>query len=122
MNWDELYGGMKRIAKSTAKKLNETADMAALQVKLNAAQNKLEEAYTLLGRTSYLHFTGDEDLSKKVSLAIDCVEKARTEVRDIKLQIALAKQKAEEERAEREAMDRDTDPSADDGETNQSEA
>ena len=110
MDWNELYGGMKRLAKSTAKKINETADMASLQVKLNAAQNKLEEAYTLLGRTSYLHFTGEEDLSKKVALAIEGVEKAKTDVRDIKLQIALAKQKAAEEKAARAAMDKETDP------------
>ena len=110
MDWNEVYGGMKKLASRTAKKLNQTADMASLQVKLSVAQNKLEEAYTVLGRTSYLHFTGEEDLSKKVSLAIDCVEAAKSEVRDIKVQIALAKKKAEEERAAQKAMDAETDP------------
>ncbi len=110
MDWNEVYGGVKKLASRTAKKLNQTADMASLQVKLSIAQNKLEEAYTLLGRTSYLHFTGEEDLSKKVSLAIDNVEAAKSEVRDIKLQIALEKQKAAEERARRAAMDAETDP------------
>ncbi|MBE6589555.1 MAG: hypothetical protein E7643_05185 [Ruminococcaceae bacterium] len=110
MDWNEVYGSVKRIASRTAKKINQTADMASLQVKLSVAQNKLEEAYTILGRTAYLHFTGEEDLSKKVALAIDCVEAAKTDVRDIKVQIALAKQKAAEEKAARAAMEAETDP------------
>ena len=118
MDWNEVYGGVKKLASRTAKKLNQTADMASLQVKLSVAQNKLEEAYTLLGRTSYLHFTGEEDLSKKVSLAIDNVEAAKREVRDLKVQISLEKEKAAEARRQREAMDAETDPSAEDAAEN----
>ena len=114
MDWNEVYGGMKKLAKTTAKKLNQTADMASLQVKLSMAQSKLEEAYTLLGRTSYLHFTGEEDLSKRVSVAIDNVNRAKSEVRDIKLQIAIEKEKAEKARRERAEIDAETDPAAED--------
>lgn len=91
MNFDELYGNVKRFAHSAAKKINHTADMATLKVKLSSAESKLEEAYTLLGRTSYLHFTGEEDLSKRVALAVENVEAARCEVRKLRQQIAEAK-------------------------------
>ncbi len=109
MNFDELYGNAKRLAHRAAKKINQTADMAALQVKLSAAEGKLEEAYTLLGRTSYLHFTGEEDLSKKVALAVENVDAAKQKVRDIKEQIKEAKARAEEARACRKDVGADAD-------------
>ena len=103
MNFDELCGGAKRFAKRAAKKLNETADIASLQIKLSAAEGKLEEAYTLLGRTSYLHFTSEEDHSKRVALAIENVDAAREKVRELKQRIADAKAAAEAARAAEDA-------------------
>ena len=105
MDWNEVYGGVKRVANRTAKKLNQTADMAALQVKLTVAQGKLDEAYAVLGRVAYLHFTGDEDLSGKVALAIECVDVKKKDVRDLKQKIEAAKKKAAEEKARQKALD-----------------
>lgn len=93
MNFDELYGGVKHVARRAAKKVSETADLASLQIKLSAAQGKLEEAYTLLGRTSYLHFTSEEDYSERVAIAVGNVEAAKKKVDEIKAQIADAKAK-----------------------------
>ena len=93
MNFDELCGSVRHAARRAAKKVSETADIAALQIKLSAAQSKLEEAYTLLGRASYLHFTSEEDHSERVALAVGNVEAAKKRVDEIKAQIADAKAK-----------------------------
>ena len=104
MNFDELYGSAKRIARRTAKKLGDTADLATLQIKLNAAQGKLEEAYTLLGRTAYLHFSSTEDLTERVTVAVSNVDAQRRKVRELKAQIEAHKARvAEEKRAEEES-------------------
>jgi len=97
MNFDELYGGVKHVARRAAKKVSETADLASLQIKLSAAQGKLEEAYTLLGRASYLHFTSEEDYSERVAIAVGNVEAAKKKVDEIKAQIAKAKESGKAE-------------------------
>ena len=53
MNWEEIYGGIRAFAGRAATKINHTADMAALQVKLSMAERKLEEAYASLGKASF---------------------------------------------------------------------
>ena len=94
MKFDELYGGARKAAQTAAKKIGSTADLASLHLKLSAAQSRLEEAYTLLGRTSYLHFTGEADLSEKVARAVENVDAARQEVKQIKQKIEQAKERA----------------------------
>ena len=100
MNFDEICTSVKHTARRAAKKLGETADLASLQIKLSAAQGKLEEAYTLLGRASYLHFTSEEDYSERVALAVGNVETAKAKVEQIKAQIAEAKAKNAEKTEE----------------------
>ena len=101
MNFDEFCGSVKVLAGRAARKINETADVAALQLKLTAAEGKLEEAYALLGRTSYLHFTGEEDLSDRVAIAVENVEAARKPVRELKKQIEELKEKNREKNREK---------------------
>ena len=105
MNFDELCGSAKKIAQDTAKKLESTADLASLHIKLNAAQTRLEEAYLLLGRSSYLHFTRKEDFSERVALAVENVNRARREVLELKGRIEEIKRRRAEVRACREEAD-----------------
>ena len=100
MNFDELYGSAKRLARKAAKRVSETADVASLQIKLSAAEGKLEEAYTLLGRAAYLHFSGEADESERVALAVKNVDAAREKVKVLKSQIALCRARAEQARKE----------------------
>jgi hypothetical protein len=45
MNWDDLYSGLKVFANRAAIKINQSADIATLQVKLSMAERKLEETF-----------------------------------------------------------------------------
>ena len=94
MNFDELCGSVKHATRCVAKKVSETADIATLQIKLSSAQGKLEDAYTLLGRAAYLHFTSEEDHSERVAIAVTNVGAAKAMVDEIKAQIAEARAKS----------------------------
>ena len=61
MNWEEIYSGIRSFAGRAATKINQTADMATLQVKLSMAEHKLEETYAALGRASFGHFVEDKE-------------------------------------------------------------
>ncbi len=107
MDWDNLYTGFKKFATRTADKINQTADIATLQVKLSMAEKEETAAYTALGRISYEHFTSDEDHAEAVAQAVSAVNDAKLTVlqRRTELERAKAKRDAEVERAraEREA-------------------
>ncbi len=96
MKWDDVYGNFKKFADRTAKKINQTADIATLQVKLSMAEKRLNEAFAFLGRAAYEHFSGDSDLSDKVMLAVESVNRIKSEIRSLEEQIEEAKQRAAE--------------------------
>ncbi|MBE6699652.1 MAG: hypothetical protein E7584_05395 [Ruminococcaceae bacterium] len=87
MNWEEIYGGIRAFAGRAATKINQTADMATLQVKLTMAEHKLEEAYAALGKASFGHFVEDKENFDQISACITNVKNAMLEIRSIKQQI-----------------------------------
>ncbi len=91
MSWDEFYENAARFANQAAKKIGHTADLATLQVKLGIAEEKLDEAFTALGKVSYLHFTSQKNRSDAVAKAIANVEAAKKEVLSWRVQIERAK-------------------------------
>ena len=103
MKWDDVYGSFKRFAAHTAVRLNQTADIASLQVKLSAAEKNLSDAYGLLGRISYQHFSGDDDFSERVLAAVKAVDQAKEEVRIAEENLNEAKRRAEAQKAAYEA-------------------
>jgi methyl-accepting chemotaxis protein len=96
MNWEEIYGGIRAFAGRAATKINQTADMATLQVKLTMAQNRLEEAYTALGRASFGHFVEDKDNFDEISALIVAVKNAMLDIRDVEAQIEDLRRRATE--------------------------
>ena len=56
MKFDELYGQVKDTVGVAAEKINRTADLATLQVKLSVAEHRLNEAYADLGRAAFRYF------------------------------------------------------------------
>lgn len=94
MNWDEIYGGIRAFAGRAATKINQTADMAALQVKLSMAEHKLEEAYAALGKESFGHFVEDKENFDQISACITSVKDAMLEVRSVKQQISELRERA----------------------------
>ena len=92
MDWDNVYDEVKTFAANTAARLEHTAAVASLQVKLSKAEKQLEEAYTLLGKIAYDHFTGDDDRSARVAAAISRVNRAKIAVFAWKQEIAKLKE------------------------------
>lgn len=93
MDWNEVYTGIRALAGRAATKINQTADMATLQVKLSMAEHKLEEAYAVLGKASFGHFVEDKDNIDQISSAITNVKNAMLEIRSIKTQIEELRQR-----------------------------
>ena len=94
MNWEEIYGGIRAFAGRAATKINQTADMATLQVKLSMAEHKLEEAYAALGKASFGHFVEDKENFDQISFCITNVKNAMLEIRSVKQQIEELRERA----------------------------
>ena len=100
MTWDEFCNGVKKAAGKAADKINQTADLATLQVKLTMAEHKLDDAYAELGRAAYRHFTDENSSAELVSVMMKGVTEAQKAVDDLKAQIEALK--ADEEKAKNE--------------------
>ena len=95
MNWDEMVYAVRKTVGKTADKINQTADLATLQVKLTMLEHRLEDAYAALGKVSYKHFNEVENESiDEVAKAMEAVETAQKNVDSMKAQIEKLKAKA----------------------------
>ena len=108
MTWDEFCSGFKKAAGKAADKINQTADLATLQVKLTMAEHKLDDAYAELGRAAYRHFTDENSSAELVSVMMKGVADAQKAVDDLKAQLEALKaddkkQKTDEPTAEETA-------------------
>ncbi len=104
MNWEEIYGNIRAFAGRAATKINQTADMASLQVKLSMAESKLQEAYGALGKASFGHFVEDKQNFDEISTCIVSVKNAMLEIRTVKAQIEELRQRVAEAEREVEAF------------------
>lgn len=93
MNWDELVVTVKKTVGKTADKINQTADLATLQVKLSRLEYRLDEAYKELGKVAYTHFSDVENNTSAIAAAMEKVEKAQKNVDNMKKQIDEVKKK-----------------------------
>ena len=97
MTWDEFCEKARRTVGKTADKINQTADLAALQMKLTILENKLSEAYEKLGKVASAHFSDDDvDLTEKLSEKMANVETAIKNVEAMKAKIEQLKNKDQE--------------------------
>lgn len=102
MDWNNVYSNLKHLANRAAVKINQTADIATLQVRVSMSEKKLEEAYAALGRVSYEHFTSDADHSERVAQAVSGVNDALLALRTLKAELDAAKKRAEESKTQSE--------------------
>ncbi|MBR2019774.1 MAG: hypothetical protein IKA05_05185 [Clostridia bacterium] len=91
MSWDEFCSKVKEKVGIAADKINQTADLATLQVKLSLQERKLEEAYTALGKLAYAHFLSQEDKTEAITAAMDAVDAEMKQVEALKSQIEAVK-------------------------------
>ena len=103
MTWDEFCNGEKIAAGKAADKINQTADLATLQVKLTMAEHKLDDAYAELGRAAYRHFTDENSSAELVSVMMKGVTEAQKAVDDLKAQIEALKADEEKDKTEETA-------------------
>ena len=96
MTWDEFCNKAKKTVSKAADKINQTADLATLQVKLSMSEHKLEEEYAALGRVAYKHFTEENNAAAEVAKAMEAVGAAQAVVDGYKQQIADLQKKNED--------------------------
>ena len=97
MSWDQIYGNVKQGMEKAATKLEKTADLASLQIKLAGAEHKMQEAYTLLGRLAYQNAIKPSPKTEaEMAKAIRVVALARKNVREITEQVRLQKEARDE--------------------------
>ena len=96
MTWDEFCNKSKKTVSKAADKINQTADLATLQVKLSMSERKLEEEYAELGKVAYKHFTEKNSAANEVAKAMESVCVAQAVVDDYKKQIADLQKKNED--------------------------
>lgn len=97
MTWDEFCVRAKRAVGKTADKINRTADIAALQVKLSMLENKAAEAYERLGRVAYAHLSKDDvDLTEKLAKRMAEVDEALKNVAEMKEKLEQLKKQEQD--------------------------
>ena len=97
MTWDEFRKQVKNVAGRTADKINQSADIAALQLKRSSAERKLSAAYEALGKVAYKHFTEESDNDvQKVTAAVEAIDNIQKEIKALKAQIEVLKKQGEE--------------------------
>ena len=82
MGFEELYGQVKGTVEIAAEKINRTADIAALQVKLGVSEHKLNEAFAELGRASFEYFDDAQSFDANRMAKLLSSVKAAKQVRD----------------------------------------
>ena len=113
MSWDQFYNSFKKKAIYAADKINQTADIATLQVKLSLAEHKLNEAYADLGKVAYAHFTSESNEADAVAKAMAPVEIALANVNALKKEIEAKKAESTSKSEEKEPGDKTEDAQAD---------
>ncbi len=91
MSWESFCSSFKKAVGTAADKINQTTDLATLQVKLGVAEHKLNEAFAQFGRVAYRHFTTEEGSVDALSEEMTQVEAAQKVVADLEAQIAACK-------------------------------
>ena len=102
MSWDTFCDNFKKAVGTAVDKINQSTDLATLQVKLSMAEKKLDDAFALLGRAAYRHFSAEESSVDEVTNAMKGVELQEKEVLNLKQQIEKLKQESAKKKTEAE--------------------
>lgn len=106
MTWNEFRNQVKNVSGRAADKINQSVDIATLQIKLSSTERKLSAAYESLGKIAYKHFTEEnENDVQKVTHAVGAVQAIQEDIKNLKSQIEELKKQAQEKKAEAEAAE-----------------
>ena len=102
MTWNEFRNQAKNVAGRAADRINQSASIASLQLKLSSNERKLSAAYEALGKIAYKHFTEEQDTDvQKVTNAVEAVNAIQAEIKSLKTQIEQLKKQGEEKKEEK---------------------
>ena len=102
MTWNEFRNQAKNVAGRAADRINQSASIASLQLKLSSNERKLSAAYEALGKIAYKHFTEEQDTDvQKVTNAVEAVNAIQAEIKSLKAQIEQLKKQGEEKKEEK---------------------
>ena len=110
MSWEQFREDAKRFVNRAANKINQTADIAGLQLKLSAAEHRLSTAYEALGEAAYLHFSTENADTTPIVKAMKVIDDAKAEVDALRADMEAKKASA---RAESTASEADATPKGD---------
>lgn len=101
MTWNEFRNQAKSVAGRASDKINQSVNIASLQLKLSSTERKLSAAYESLGKISYKHFTEEQETDvNKVTNAVEAVQAIQAEIKNLKAQIEILKKQTEKEEKE----------------------
>ena len=94
MDLDQLYTNVKIGVGKAATKFDQVADVASQQIKLAAAEQKMQDAYILLGRMAYRHAVKPSaETEADMAKAVKIVAAARKTVRQMRESISSQNEK-----------------------------
>ena len=105
MSWEQFREDAKRLVNRAVNKINQTADIAGLQLKLSSAEHRLSTAYEALGEAAYLHFSTESRDATPVMKAMEAVTAAKAEVEALRADVEAKKAAARAESAEKKAAE-----------------
>ena len=112
--WKDIKDTAKRVAKGTARKTEELAQSAKLNLKLTAAKTKRDAAYEKLGRLTYKQLKSGESQAKDIAKAVCEIDKALADIECYKAQLEAAKAEKERQKQEKKQAKKDAQQKADD--------
>lgn len=92
MTWNEFRNQAKNVAGRASDKINQSVNIASLQLKLASTERKLSAAYEALGKIAYKHFTEEQETDvNKVTAAVEAVQAIQADIKNLKAQIEILK-------------------------------
>ncbi len=106
MTWNEFRNQAKNVAGRASDKINQSVNIASLQIKLTSTERKLSAAYEALGKIAYKHFTEEQETDvSKVTAAVEKLQAIQAEIKNLKAQIEVLK-KQNDNKEEKEAEEK----------------
>lgn len=105
---NDFISSAKKATKKAANTTLELADIATLNVKLQAHNVKLSEKFEKLGRLSYAKLADDADNAEKIAACVAEIDKIKNAIEDINAEIKAKKDSRKKKKCEEKKPYADT--------------
>lgn len=90
--WKDIKDTAKRVARGTARKTEELAQSATLNLKLTAAKSKRDAAYEKLGKLTYKQLKSGESQAENIARTVSEIDRILADIDCYKAKIEAAKE------------------------------